>query len=165
MNSIFHRISVRKYEDRPVEREKIIEILRAGMQAPSACNQQPWEFYVVTDKEKIQKLSESTPYSRCAKGAPVVIVPVYRTQGLTAPSFAQIDLSIAQENMWIETDTLGLGGVWIGIAPMEDRMEYVHELLDLPEDVKVFSLFALGYPAEKRPQQDRFEEERIHFIE
>ena len=52
MNSIFHRISVRKYEDRPVEKEKIMEILRAGMQAPSACYQQPWEFYVVTDTEK-----------------------------------------------------------------------------------------------------------------
>ena len=63
MNSIFHRISVRKYEDRPVEKEKIMEILRAGMQAPSACNQQPWEFYVVTDKEKIQKLSKVTPYT------------------------------------------------------------------------------------------------------
>lgn len=84
MNSIFHRISVRKYEDRPVEKEKIMEILRAGMQAPSACNQQPWEFYVVTDKEKIQKLSKVTPYTGCATGAPVVIVPVYRTEGLVA---------------------------------------------------------------------------------
>ena len=80
MNSIFHRISVRKYEDRPVEKEKIMEILRAGMQAPSACNQQPWEFYVVTDKEKIQKLSKVTPYTGCAAGAPVVIVPVYHTE-------------------------------------------------------------------------------------
>lgn len=67
MNSIFHRISVRKYEDKPVEKEKIMEILKAGMQAPSACNQQPWEFYVVTDKEKIQKLSKVTPYTGCAK--------------------------------------------------------------------------------------------------
>lgn len=165
MNSIFHRISVRKYEDRPVEKEKIIQILKAGMQAPSACNQQPWEFYVVTDKEKIKKLSESTPYSGCAAGAPAVIVPVYRTKGLVSPAFAQIDLSIAQENIWLATDELGLGGVWIGIAPIEDRMAYVHELLELPEDVKVFSLFALGYPAEERPQQDRFEESRIHFIE
>lgn len=165
MNSIFHRISVRKYEDKPVEKEKIMQILKAGMQAPSACNQQPWEFYVVTDKEKIQKLSESTPYSKCAAGAPVVIVPVYRTKGLVSPLFAQIDLSIAQENIWLETDALGLGGVWIGIAPVEDRMEYVHKLLELPEDVKVFSLFALGYPAESREQQDRFEEDRIHFIE
>ena len=110
MNSIFHRISVRKYEDKPVEKEKIMEILKAGMQAPSACNQQPWEFYVVTDKEKIQKLSKVTPYTVCAAGAPAVIVPVYHTEGLVAPSFAQIDMSIAQENIWLETDAQGLGG-------------------------------------------------------
>ena len=54
MENIFHRVSIRKYEDRPVEKEKILQILKAGMQAPSACNQQPWEFYVVTDKEKIR---------------------------------------------------------------------------------------------------------------
>ena len=137
MNSIFHRISVRKYEDKPVEKEKIMEILKAGMQAPSACNQQPWEFYVVTDKEKIQKLSKVTPYTGCAAGAPAVIVPVYHTEGLVAPSFAQIDMSIAQENIWLETDTLGLGGVWFGIAPVEEHMEKVHRLLDLPENVKV----------------------------
>ena len=134
MNSIFHRISVRKYEDKPVEKEKIMEILKAGMQAPSACNQQPWEFYVVTDKEKIQKLSKVTPYTGCAAGAPAVIVPVYHTEGLVAPSFAQIDMSIAQENIWLETDTLGLGGVWFGIAPVEERMEEVHRLLGLPEN-------------------------------
>ena len=69
MNSIFHRISVRKYKDRPVEKEKIMQILKAGMQAPSACNQQPWEFYVVTDKEKIKQLSKCTPYAGCAAGA------------------------------------------------------------------------------------------------
>ena len=124
MNSIFHRISVRKYEDRPVEKEKIMEILKAGMQAPSACNQQPWEFFVVTDKEKIQKLSKVTPYTGCAAGAPVVIVPVYYTEGLVAPSFAQIDMAIAQQNIWLETDALGLGGVWFGIAPMEDRLHW-----------------------------------------
>ena len=108
MNSIFHRISVRKFEDRPVEKEKIVQVLKAGMQAPSACNQQPWEFYVVTDKEKIQELSTATPYSKCAAGAPVVIVPVYRTEGLVAPSYAEIDLSIAQQNIWLETDAQDL---------------------------------------------------------
>ena len=54
MDSIFHRISVRRYEDKHVEKEKLMQILRAGMQAPSACNQQPWEFYVVTNPEKIK---------------------------------------------------------------------------------------------------------------
>lgn len=166
MENIFHRVSIRKYEDRPVEKEKILQILKAGMQAPSACNQQPWEFYVVTDKEKIRKLSGATPYSGCAAGAPVVIVPVYRKEGLVIQSMAQIDmLSIAQENIWLETDALGLGGVWIGIAPMQDRMDEVHDMLELPENVEVFSLFALGYPAEKREQQNRFDESRIHFVE
>lgn len=55
-----------------------------------------------------------------------------------APDFAQIDLSIAQENMWLETDAQGLGGVWIGIAPMEEWMEEVHKLLELPKEVAVF---------------------------
>lgn len=52
MNSIYHRVSIRKYQDKPVEPEKIEAILKAAMQAPSAANQQPWEFYVVTDKKK-----------------------------------------------------------------------------------------------------------------
>ena len=82
MNSIFHRISVRKYEDKPVEKEKIMQILKAGMQAPSACNQQPWEFYVVTDKKKIEALSKMTPYTGCAAKAPVVLVSAYRLEGL-----------------------------------------------------------------------------------
>ena len=63
MDSIFHRISVRRYEDKQVEKEKLMQILRAGMQAPSACNQQPWEFYVVTNPEKIKALSKATPYA------------------------------------------------------------------------------------------------------
>ena len=164
MSSIFHRISVRKFEDRPIEKEKIVQVLKAGMQAPSACNQQPWEFYVVTDKEKIQELSTATPYSKCAAGAPVVIVPVYRTEGLVAPSYAEIDLSIAQQNIWLETDALGLGGVCIGISPVPEFMEPVCRILQLPDNLKPFCLFPLGYPSEERPQQDRFDPERIHFM-
>ena len=165
MNSIFHRISVRKYEDRPVEKEKIMQILKAGMQAPSACNQQPWEFYVVTNKEKIAELSKTTPYTGCSAKAPVVIVSAYRLEELRAPAFAQIDLSIAQENIWLETDAVGLGGVWFGIAPVEENMEKVEKILELPEGVHAFAMFALGYPAESREQENRFKEERIHFVE
>jgi nitroreductase len=165
MNSIFHRTSIRKYEDRAVEKEKILQILKAGMQAPSACNQQPWEFYVVTNKEMIQKLAGVSPYSGCAAGAPVVIVPVYRKEGLMAPAFAQIDMSIAQENIWLETDAQGLGGVWFGIAPNRERMDEVHRLLRLPENMEVFSMFALGYPAERKVQENRYDEKRIHFVE
>ena len=164
MNEIFTRVSIRKYENRPVEPEKIEKILRAAMQAPSTGNQQPWEFYVVTDRETIEKLSKVHQYAGCAAGAPVVIVPCYRTKDLWVPEWAQIDLSIATENLWLETTAQGLGGVWMGIAPQEDRMQAVEEILDMPEDLRAFAIFPLGYPAESRPQEDRWDPSRIHCV-
>ena len=165
MNEIFHRVSIRKYENRPVEHEKLMKILRAGMQAPSAGNQQPWEFYIVTRPDCIQALAKSHIYAGCAAEAPVLIVPVYRKEGLRFPECAQIDMSITQENIWLETDALGPGGVWLGIAPIRERMDAVAQILDLPNNVEAFSIFALGYPEEQKPQQDRFDESRIHFVE
>ena len=165
MNEIFHRVSIRKFEQRPVGRDKILQILRAGMQAPSTGNQQPWEFYVVTNPEKIQALSKSHQYAGCAAGAPVLIVPVYRKEGLWLPQNAQIDMAICQENMWLETDSIGLGGVWLGIAPEQERMDRVTEILGIPDNLVPFSIFVLGYPAEQREQQDRFDDSRIHYVE
>ena len=133
------------------------------MQAPSAANQQPWEFYVVTDREKLKALSETSPYARMTKDAPVAIVSVYR-KNCAVPAYAEIDLSIAMENLWLETDAQGLGGVWLGIAPVEDRMKAVEAVLDIPETLRAFAIFPFGYPAEERRQQDRFDESRIHRV-
>ena len=92
MNEIFKRASIRRFEDRAVEEEKITMILKAAMAAPSAGNQQPWEFFVVTDREKIKELSKCSPYSRCAAKAPVVLVPCMKTEGLRLPEMALVDL-------------------------------------------------------------------------
>ena len=163
MNSIFTRVSIRKYQDKPVEKEKTLAILKAAMQAPSAGNQQPWEFYVVTNKEKLKALSEVHPYAGMTKDAPAAIVAVYRKECIL-PDYAQIDLSIAMENLWLETDAQGLGGVWLGIAPQEERMKSVEEILNIPDTMRAFAIFPYGYPAEERKQQDRFDESRIHYV-
>ena len=163
MNSIFHRISVRKYQNRDVEQEKIELMLKAAMAAPSACNQQPWEFYVVKDKAVIGRLSEASPYAKCAKDAPVVFVPCFRSKGI-APEYFNIDMSAAVENLLLEADELGLGAVWMGISPDEGRMKAVREVLDIPEDLHAFALIPCGYPAEERAQEDRYEESRVHYI-
>ena len=164
MSALYHRVSIRKYQDKPVENEKIEAILRATMQAPSAGNQQPWEFFVITNREAIKKLSKSHIYSGAAAGAPVVIVPCYRTKDLRFEDYALIDLSIATENLWLEVTAQGLGGVWMGIAPLEDRIKIVDEILGIGEDLHAFALFPIGYPAEHREQQARFDESRIHYI-
>jgi nitroreductase len=164
MDAIFSRNSVRKFTEEMPSEEQIERLLRAAMAAPSAKNQQPWEFYVVTNKEKLKALSGVSPYAGMTKNAPAAIVSVYR-KDCAIPAYAQIDLSIAMENLWLETDAQGLGGVWLGIAPQEERMKAVEEILDLPDTVRAFAIFPYGYPAEERKQQDRFDPERIHYVE
>jgi nitroreductase len=163
MNSIFHRTSIRRYTDAPVEKEKIEQMLRAAMAAPSAHNQQPWEFYVVTDPQKIEELSEASPYAKFAKAAPLIFAPCYRMDG-PAPSYAQIDMSAAVENLLLEADALGLGATWIGIAPQEENMRRVRENLQIPEHLTPFALVACGYPAVEKNQQDRYDASRVHWI-
>ena len=163
MENIFHRVSIRKYEDKPVEKEKILQILKAGMQAPSACNQQPWEFYVVENREVLKQLGESSPFSAPAGKAPVAIVTAYREE-CDLPEFAQIDMSIMMENLWLAADEIGLGGVWLGVAPREERMKDVEKIVGIPEGQRAFGIFALGYPDEERTQQDRFDQSRIHYV-
>lgn len=75
------------------------------MAAPSAANQQPWEFFVVTNKEKLEELSRSTPYAGCTKNASVAFVPCYR-KGTKYLAYAQIDMSASVENLLLEADIL-----------------------------------------------------------
>ena len=82
-----------------------------------------------------------------------------------APDYAHIDMSAAMENMLLEADYLGLGGTWMGIAPIEDRMRAVEGMLDLPEGLRAFAVYAVGYPAESRPQEDRYESARVHWVD
>ena len=164
MNEIFTRVSIRKFQDRPVENEKITQLLRAAMAAPSAGDQQPWEFFVVTDKAKIEALSQISPYAACAKNAPAVIVPCYKTEDMRWPETVLIDLSCATENLLLEIASLGLGGVWLCAAPLEDRMEKAEAVLGNPEGLRAFAVVPVGYPDESRTQQDRFDESRIHFL-
>ena len=164
MEAIFKRISVRKFEEKPVEEEKVERILRAAMAAPSAGNQQPWEYFVVRDRGTIRRLSQCSPYSGCADGAPLVIVPCLRTEGLMFPELGDIDLAITTENMLLEVTELGLGAVWLAVAPFADRMEKADAALGTGDRLHAFALVPVGYPAENRPQQDRYDESRIHYL-
>lgn len=163
MNEIFHRTSIRKYLSKPVEDEKIEKLLQAAMAAPSAGNQQPWEFYVIKDKATLEKLSKTSPYATCCASAPVAFVACYRIH-CTMPEYAQIDMSASVENLLLEADSLELGAVWLGIAPLKERMEAVRTVLNIPENLDAFAIIPCGYPETIHPQQDRFDKQRIHTI-
>ena len=164
MSAIFTRTSTRKFKPDKVESKYIIKILRAAMAAPSACNQQPWEFYVTDDPEIITRLSQVSPYAGPVKNAPVVIVPCYHADGLIAEPMVEIDMAMATENILLEAEELGLGAVMIGIAPLEERMKAVADVLKLPENFKAFTIIPIGYPVNKHPQEDRYEPSRVHTL-
>ncbi len=164
MNSIFHRTSVRNFSERPVEQEKITRILQAAMAAPSAGNQQPWEFYVVKNKQVLEKLSESSPYADSLKRASVAIVACYRKE-IKYPEYAEIDLSCSVQNIMLEADELELGSVWLGIAPIKARMNHVRLILDVPLNLEVFAIIPFGYPLKEAKQKNRFDESRIHYFD
>lgn len=163
MNEIFHRTSVRNYLDKPVEPEKVEKMLRAAMAAPSAGNQQPWEYYVVTDPKILKQLSKTSPFAACAASAPLAFVACYRIH-CRMPEYAQIDLSASVENLLLEADSLDLGAVWLGIAPLEERMQAVRDVLHLPEELTAFAIIPCGYPESVHAQQNRFDTKRIHYI-
>lgn len=163
MESIFHRTSVRQFLDKDVDDDKINLILKAAMAAPSAGNQQPWEFYVTKNKEILEKLADCSPYASCVKNAPMAFIVCYR-ENVIFPEYAQIDSSIASQNILLAIDSLGLGGVWLGIAPIKERMEEVRKVISLPCKISAFSIIPCGYPAKVLPQQDRYDLNKIHYI-
>ena len=163
MKEIFHRTSVRRYTGAPVEPAQVEQMLRAAMAAPSACNQQPWEFVVVTDPATLGKLAECSPYAGCIRQAPLGIAVCMRTEGLSAPSYTQIDASAATENILLEAVHLGLGAVWLGIAPGQERMEAVRQVIGAPETIQPFGLVACGYPDKPVTPANRYDPSRIHY--
>ncbi len=165
MEAIFIRRSIRKYKDQPVEKEKIEKLLRAAMQAPSAGNQQPWEFIVVQEKDNLKKLSKMSPYSKFIKDAPVAFVLIANEERMKFPEHWQQDMGAAAQNILLEAVELELGAVWVGVAPLEDRVNYVKNMFNLRETLKPYCVIALGYPAEGQENKfiDRYDETRVHF--
>jgi nitroreductase len=167
MDEIFKRASVRTYEDTPVEDDKIELLLRAAMAAPSDGNQQPWEFYVVKDRKILEGLAQCSPYATCVRKAPAAIVACCSKKRLRFKAFADIDMSAAVENILLEAVYLGLGAVWLGVAPIKMRMQIVRRVMELPEDLEPFAIVPFGFAKglkDPRLKEDRFDKNRIHYL-
>ena len=162
MKEIFERRSIRKYTDQPVSDGDIEKILRAAMAAPSAGNQQPWEFIVIKDRNLLNDITKVHPHSHMLKEANVAIVVCADPARERYSDFWVQDCAAATENMLLEAQHLGIGSVWLGVYPREDRVKGIREILGIPERIVPFSIVSLGYPAEKKEPSDRYDSSRIH---
>jgi nitroreductase len=149
------RSAVRTYQDRPVEREKLLQILEAARNAPSACNIQPWHFIVLTEEKIKAEVAKAYPRD-WFKNAPVVIVACgdHSTSWKRADGkdHCDVDLGIVVEHLALAAADLGLGTCWVCAF----NAERCHKILDLPDNLEVIALLPLGYPAEATiPEKNR----------
>lgn len=163
MEAILNRKSVRKFKNEKIRNEIVEDLLRAGMQAPSAGNEQPWVFVVLRDKKTMEKITHVHPYAKMLLEADVAIVVCGDVSREKFPGFWVQDCSAATENILVAAEDKGLGAVWLGVYPVEERVLGVQKLLGLPEDVIPLSIVPVGYPNEEKEAANRFDQSRIHY--
>jgi nitroreductase len=162
MKTIMTRRSIRTYEAEPVGPESVEVLLRAAMAAPSAGNQQPWRFVVVTDRAMLDRLSATSPYAGPLLRAPLAVVVCGETAGERHPGYWVEDCSAAMENLLLAAHASGLGAVWLGYHPNAERVELARDVLGLPESIVPLGIAAIGHPAEEREPIDRYREDFVH---
>ncbi len=160
---ILTRRSIRKFKSTEIPSDFIEKILRAGMQAPSARNKQPWHFIVIQNREMLDKISVVHPYAYMLKEAPLGIVICGDIKLEITIEYIVQDCSAATQNMLLAAHNFGLGAVWLGIYPREPRIKALRELLNIPENIIPISMIAVGYPDEIKHPENRYKPERIHY--
>lgn len=159
------RRSIRKYKDEPVSKEDIDYLLHAAMSGPSACNRTPWEFYVITNKETLEKLRKASRFSNI--NAPLAIVVCGNLSralpSQLSPYWIQ-DCSAATENILLAATDLKLGSLWCGIHPQKRAEQRVSEILSLTEKQVPLNIIYIGHPDEALEPRDQYKEANVHYL-
>lgn len=167
MNNLMTRTSIRAYQqDKPVEEDKIEQLLKAGMAAPSAANLQPWSFIVVKDKKLLGRLAEALPYAKMTAQAPLAIVVCGDLRDLLegeGEAFWIQDVSAASENILLAAHGIGLGAVWTGVYPISECVRSVSDILRLPDYILPLNVIPVGYPAETPAPKDKWQPECVRY--
>ena len=168
INNIMTRTSIRQYTGEPVSKENIETMLRAGMAAPTAVNRQPWHFVVINSKEKLAELAGNNPRGNMLKQAALAIV-VCGNMDKALPGQGQgfwvQDCSAATENILLAANALGLGAVWTGLYPDENRAASVAKVLKLPQAFIPLCTIVIGHPAEQPQPKDKWKPENVSYNE
>lgn len=160
--AIASRRSIRKFTSTPLRDEDVRLILECAMLAPSAMNQQPWQFVLLRDQAMREAAARTSPYTGMAAHAPLVIVVCGDLGEEKAPGYWTQDCAAATQNLLLAARGKGIGAVWCGVHPVREREEYLKKLLKLPDRIMPFALVCLGYTEMKFHKEDRFRADRIH---
>ena len=157
------RRSVRKYQEKEIPEELIQKLLAAAMMAPSAGDARPWQFILVTDPEKKNKVKEVHPYVSMIIKAPLGILVCGDLSKEKYPGFWPQDCSAAMQNLLLAAHGSGLGAVWTGIYPLEERVVKICEIFNLPDQIVPLGLAVMGWPAQCGKSEERYTDECVRY--
>ena len=160
LDFIFRRRSIRQYQPKVVPKEDVKALLEAGMAAPSASNLQPWHFVTVTDRAKLNSLAAAHPYGKMLAQASLAIAVCGDPKA--SERYWDQDGSAATENILLAAPALGLGAVWLGCHPRDERKAAIRKVLEIPQNIEILSLISLGVPAETKPSRTQYRPDRVH---
>jgi len=167
VRAILGRRSIRVFENRSVEPEKVETLLECAFAAPSSKNIQPCHLIVIDDAPLLKKIGAVHEHSKLVTGAPLAIgicvdVANYEKQYNLTDGTWMLDCSCIMENILIAARSLGLEGVWLHIVNRPEKEEGVSRLLSIPAGVKLFALAVLGYGAETKPPHSGVNKDKLH---
>lgn len=166
LDHIFQRRSIRRYQEKPVEDDKLDQLLQAGMAAPSASNVRPWEFVILTDDHSIGRFREGLQYGKYYAPAAIIVCANPDLDTIKKPDsfdFWVQDCSAATQNILLAAAGMGLGTCWLGIYPREKNIRLVREVAGLPETVIPLNVIYVGYPAVEKNSRTQYDPARIHW--
>jgi len=164
LDPIFARRSVRRHTAQAVTDDQVRDLLEAAMAAPSACAKDPWEFLVLRDAALRAKVASFLPNGPMLAQAPLGFVVCGDLDRAHAGELSYLlqDCSAAIQNLLLAASALGLGGVWLGVHPRQDRVDALRGLFQLPANILPVACIAVGYPAESPDPRTRFSANRVH---
>ena len=164
ITALLGRRSIRRYTDEAVSDEDMQTILKAAMAAPTANNSQSWRFIVVRDEAVRLELSKTSEWTSMLAGAPVVMLVCGEPAAEKVPDTYWVqDGSAAIENILIAVHALGLGAVWCGVHPRQDRKDHVRATLGTPQGIEPLGLIGIGHPVEVKTPSERFDPDKVHY--
>jgi nitroreductase len=162
--SVIHaRKSVRHFTEKPVSKENLLTLVKAGMAAPSGKNQQPWAFVIVTQRAMLDTLAERLPYAKMLRQVSAAIIVCGDMSKSDAPEKGLwvMDCSAATENILLAAEALGLGATWTAAYPYEDRVAAVTTPLALPQNIIPLCVIPVGYPTGVDKPKDKWKETNV----
>lgn len=160
IENIFNRKSVRAFTSKPVDKETLTLLVKAGMAAPSGMDRRPWDFVISDQRDVMESLAAKLPCAKMLKIAQAAII-IYGNPDKS--TYWYLDCSAAAQNILLAAESLGLGAVWTAAYPDQKRVEAVNSALKVPSPYIPLCVIPIGYPSGNFVPKDKWDPTRVHF--